>query len=180
MRFKRHLQIYKGRVDLTPLIDVVFQLLIFFMLSSSYVMQPGILVDLPESRLVAPARSENLVVTAQSGDRSISIEGTVFTDNLPRVLAIDGYRMDMVPEGHMIIIRNDDQPGVIGLVGTLMGNNDVNIADMTVSRRDKTALIVLKIDAPPPQTVLDELLARTPPIQRVRTVSLPPLERNQH
>jgi len=123
--------------------------------------------------------SENLVVTVQSGGRSISIEGTVFSDNLPRVLAIDGYRMDMVPEGHMIIIRNDDRPGVIGLVGTLMGDNHVNIADMTVSRREQTALIVLKIDVPPPQAVLDELLARTPPIQRVRTVSLPPLERNQ-
>lgn len=76
MRFKRHLQIYKGRVDLTPLIDVVFQLLIFFMLSSSYVMQPGILVDLPESRLVAPARRENLVVT-------VTREGQTFFNNRP-------------------------------------------------------------------------------------------------
>ncbi len=108
------------------------------------------------------------------------IEGTVFVDNLPRVLAIDGYRMDMVPEGHMIIIRNDDQPGVIGLVGKLMGDRNVNIADMTVSRQQQTALIVLKIDAEPPQAVLDELQARKPPIQRVRTVSLPPVDRNHH
>lgn len=122
--------------------------------------------------------AETLGLTVRSGQRPIDIEGTVFTDNLPRVLAIDGYRMDMVPEGHMIIIRNDDQPGVIGLVGTLMGDRNVNIADMTVSRREQTALIVLKIDAAPPQAVIDELLARTPPIQRVRTVSLPPLERN--
>ncbi len=116
--------------------------------------------------------TERLVLSVQSG-RPISIEGTVFNDNLPRVLAIDGYRMDMVPEGPMIIIRNDDRPGVIGLVGTLMGERKVNIADMTVSRRDDTALIVLKTDADPPQSVIDELLARTPPIQRVRTVSLP-------
>ena len=121
--------------------------------------------------------TDRLVLTVQSGERPISVEGTVFTDNLPRVLAIDGYRMDIVPEGHMIIIRNDDEPGVIGLVGTLMGDRHVNIADMTVSRRGDTALIVLKIDAPPPQAVLDELLSRTPPIQRVRAVSLPPLER---
>ncbi len=123
--------------------------------------------------------ADNLLLAVQSGDRPISIEGTVFTDNLPRVLAIDEYRMDMVPEGHMILIRNDDRPGVIGMVGTLMGDNQVNIADMTVSRRADTALIVLKIDAPPPQSVLDALLARTPPIQRVRTVSLPPLERRR-
>lgn len=120
--------------------------------------------------------AERVVLTVQSG-REITIEGTVFNDNLPRVLAIDGYRMDMVPEGPMIIIRNDDRPGVIGLVGTLMGDRGVNIADMTVSRRDDTALIVLKIDAEPPQAVIDELLSRTPPIQRVRVVSLPSLER---
>lgn len=76
MRFKRHLRIYKGRPDLTPLIDVVFQLLIFFMLSSSYVMQPGIPVDLPESRLVGPARRENLVVT-------LTRDGQTFFNNLP-------------------------------------------------------------------------------------------------
>ncbi len=120
--------------------------------------------------------AERVVLSVQSG-REIAIEGTVFNDNLPRVLAIDGYRMDMVPEGPMIIIRNDDRPGVIGLVGTLMGDRGVNIADMTVSRREETALIVLKIDAEPPQAVIDELLSRTPPIQRVRVVSLPPLER---
>jgi len=124
--------------------------------------------------------TDSVVLSVQSGTQTHSIEGTVFGDNLPRVLAIDGYRMDMVPEGPMIIIRNDDQPGVIGLVGTLMGNQKVNIADMTVSRQKQTALIVLKIDAPPPQAVLDELLARRPPIQSVQTVSLASLERNHH
>mgnify|MGYP000614637434 CR=1 FL=1 len=124
--------------------------------------------------------TDNITLAVRSGAELHSIEGTVFVDNLPRVLAIDGYRMDMVPEGHMIIIRNDDQPGVIGLVGTLMGNQRVNIADMTVSRQKETALIVLKIDDPPPPSVLEELEARKPPIRCVRTVSLSPVERNQH
>ncbi len=124
--------------------------------------------------------TEAIVLSVQSGTTPHSIEGTVFADNQPRVLAIDGYRMDMVPEGHMIIIRNDDLPGVIGLVGTLMGSRHVNIADMTVSRRDQTALFVLKIDEAAPPGVLEELQARRPPIRSVRTVSLSTIERNHH
>lgn len=47
MYFKMNVSIEKGRLDITPLIDVVFQLIIFFMLSSSFILQPGIKVDLP-------------------------------------------------------------------------------------------------------------------------------------
>ena len=46
------------------------------------------------------------------------ILGTVYADGLPRVLRVDNFAMDMVPEGHMVLIINRDQPGVIGLVGT--------------------------------------------------------------
>ena len=46
------------------------------------------------------------------------ILGTVYADGLPRVLRIDGFAMDMIPEGHMVLIVNKDQPGVIGTVGT--------------------------------------------------------------
>ncbi len=76
VHFRRRVELFKGRVDLTPLIDVVFQLLIFFMLSSSFVIQPGIGVDLPQSRQVAPARRENLVVT-------LTREGQTFFNNRP-------------------------------------------------------------------------------------------------
>lgn len=49
MKFKRHIQIQKGRIDLTPLIDVVLLLLIFFMLTSSFIIQPSISVNLPRA-----------------------------------------------------------------------------------------------------------------------------------
>ncbi len=128
-----------------------------------------------------------------------SVEGTVFIDGLPRILSIDGYRMEMVPESPMVLIFNDDRPGVIGLVGALFGRHNINIADMTLSRQAATALMLLKLDEQPPAAVLDELWTSgmgegTParavpgvregipapaggPIRLVRSVTLPPVDR---
>lgn len=105
------------------------------------------------------------------------ILGTVYQDGLPRVLRIDGFAMDMIPEGNMALILNQDQPGVIGAVGTAFGDAKVNIADMVISREfDKagkaTALMLLKTDSPPPADLLDKLRAR-PNILRAKALSLP-------
>ncbi|MCG8407279.1 MAG: phosphoglycerate dehydrogenase [Phycisphaerales bacterium] len=99
------------------------------------------------------------------------IEGAVFADDRPRVLAIDGYRMEMVPDGQLVMIFNDDRPGVIGLVGTLFGNHELNIADLFLSRQEKTALMVLKSDDSVSEAVLEEL-RQASPILSVRTVKL--------
>jgi D-3-phosphoglycerate dehydrogenase len=106
------------------------------------------------------------------------ILGTVYADGLPRVLRVDGYNMDMIPEGHMVLLQNRDQPGVIGTVGSSFGDAGVNIADMVISREfDKdgaaTALMVIKTDSPPPDALLNRLRAR-PNILRVKSLVLPP------
>jgi D-3-phosphoglycerate dehydrogenase / 2-oxoglutarate reductase len=106
------------------------------------------------------------------------ILGTVYADGLPRVLRVDNFNMDMVPEGQMVLIENQDQPGVIGVVGTTFGDAQVNIADMVISRDVKrdgsaTALMVLKTDSEPPAALVNRLRAR-PNILRVKPVKLPP------
>jgi len=106
------------------------------------------------------------------------ILGTVYADGLPRVLRFDGYSMDMVPEGNMVLVQNRDQPGVIGTVGSLFGDAGVNIADMVISREfnkdgTATALMVLKTDSAPPDSLLNRLKAR-PNILRVKSLVLPP------
>ncbi|MEA2708010.1 MAG: D-3-phosphoglycerate dehydrogenase / 2-oxoglutarate reductase [Phycisphaerales bacterium] len=115
---------------------------------------------------------------AADGGESHRILGTVYADGLPRVLRIDGFAMDMIPEGHMVLIVNKDQPGVIGTVGTSFGDAGVNIADMVISREfDKTgaahALMVLKTDSPAPDALVNRLRAR-PGIVRVKTLALAP------
>jgi D-3-phosphoglycerate dehydrogenase len=100
------------------------------------------------------------------------IVGRIFEDKRPRVLEINGYYMDMVPAGNMMLIRNVDQPGIIGLVGNTMGDAGVNIADMAISRRDNTALMVLKVDDVPSEDVLAKLKANDG-ILHVSNVQLP-------
>ncbi|MFW6062026.1 MAG: phosphoglycerate dehydrogenase [Planctomycetota bacterium] len=86
-------------------------------------------------------------------------KGTIFGNRFPRIIAIDGYRMEMKPEGHVVIIWNDDKPGVVGRYGSLLGENDINIADMTFSRKKDIgkALVGLNLDNAPGNGVLDEL-----------------------
>lgn len=104
------------------------------------------------------------------------ILGTVYADNLPRIVRVDNFTMDMVPEGQMVMIVNKDQPGVIGVVGSTFGDAQVNIADMVISRDVKpdgaVALMMLKTDQPAPDSLLNRLRAR-PGILRVKPVALP-------
>jgi D-3-phosphoglycerate dehydrogenase / 2-oxoglutarate reductase len=103
------------------------------------------------------------------------ILGTVYADGLPRVLRIDDYAMDMVPEGQMVLIVNQDQPGVIGFVGSAFGNAKVNIADMVISRTynkdgKATALMVIKTDGEAPAELLNKLREKSDMILRARSV----------
>lgn len=119
-------------------------------------------------------RNDSIVLSIRSRNRSHDIEGTVYSDRRPRILSIDGYRMDLVPERSMVLIFNDDRPGVIGLVGQTLGNAGINIADMALSRRGKTALMALKLDVPMPEELIEKL-GKMDPILSVRSVSLPPV-----
>ena len=136
------------------------------------------LVQVPEPAPPAGLVGDIVGIRADGANgESHRVLGTVYADGLPRVLRIDGFSMDMVPEGHMVLILNRDEPGVIGTVGTTFGDAKVNIADMVISRdvnKDgiATALMVLKTDSEPPASLLEKLRAR-PNIIRVKALSLP-------
>ena len=98
--------------------------------------------------------------TTPAADRTRHIVGRVYGDLQPRVVEINGYPMDMVPVGPMVVIQNDDKPGMIGMVGQSFGGAGVNIADMAISRRanadgTSTALMLLKLDEPAPAALLE-------------------------
>jgi D-3-phosphoglycerate dehydrogenase len=105
------------------------------------------------------------------------ILGTVYADGLPRIVRVDDFAMDMVPEGQMVLIINQDKPGVIGTVGTHFGDAKVNIADMVISRSfakdgKATALMLIKTDSEAPAELLNKLRAR-PDILRAKSLTLP-------
>jgi hypothetical protein len=107
------------------------------------------------------------------------ILGTVYLDGLPRILRIDKFAMDMIPAGDMILLENNDRPGVIGAVGSTLGAAGVNIADMVISRTFEPggtarALMVIKTDSETAEVTLDEL-RRRPNVTRISSLVLPPI-----
>ncbi len=98
------------------------------------------------------------LLTIRGGGHAIS--GTLAgTRSEQRIVNIDDTPFDVPPADHMVMITNDDRPGVIGTVGTLLGSAGVNIADMDVSRVDGsgTAAMLIAPTAPVSDEVLDQL-----------------------
>ena len=132
--------------------------------SVNYVNAPGLALSrgivVTESRTDGNT-SHNCLLTVRAhtntGDREIC--GNVNNKTEPRIIHIDGYRVDIRPSGPMIVTEHTDRPGIIGKVGTLLGDNGVNIAGMHVGREGegKSAVMVLKIDTPVSDAVLDKL-----------------------
>ena len=96
-------------------------------------------------------------VVTESGKRSAV--GTIFGNRFPRIIAIDGYHLELKPEGHVVVILNEDRPGVLGRYGTVFGSNSINIADMTFSRKKKSGLAVvgINLDQAPAAKVMDQI-----------------------
>jgi D-3-phosphoglycerate dehydrogenase len=91
------------------------------------------------------------------GERSVA--GTVSFGNEPRLVALDGYEVDLAPAAHMLVSRHQDRPGAIGTVGRIMGEADINISNMHLGRSDKRsiAFMILALDEEVPQAVADEV-----------------------
>lgn len=100
-----------------------------------------------------------LVVRGEGG--TITLAGALLGDRHPRVVRIEDYHVDVVPEGSLIVLRNADVPGVIGRVGTLLGSHGINIAGYHQARREKggEALAAISVDGEVPADVREALLA---------------------
>ena len=100
-----------------------------------------------------------LIVKTDRRERSIA--GTVFSDGKPRFIQIKGINIDAEVGEHMLYTTNEDQPGMIGTLGSVLGENGVNIANFTLGRADKggQAIALLYIDDQPSQDVLGKLAA---------------------
>jgi D-3-phosphoglycerate dehydrogenase len=104
----------------------------------------------------------NLVtVTLKTKSEEKIVAGTLLSGYGERIVQIDHYPVDIAPEGTMLLISHNDKPGIIGRVGTLLGNNQVNIASMQVGRKviGGSAIMVLTVDKEAPSDVLNQLEA---------------------
>ena len=91
--------------------------------------------------------------------RVVQIDGTIFNERDPHIVGIQGLRVDVIPEGTLLVIFNTDKPGMIGLVGSLLGSAGLNIEGMQVGRRNvgERAVMVIALDNPAPPHLLEQL-----------------------
>ncbi|MBI4324011.1 MAG: phosphoglycerate dehydrogenase [Chloroflexi bacterium] len=118
--------------------------------------------------------SEWLHVAAHSGSHRISAGGTFYgSHNHPRIVRVNSQPVEMVPSGVLFFMTNKDRPGIVGYIGTLMGNYQINIGSMSLSREKAggQALTVLNLDSVPPPALLEEI-HKDPDISNVRVVKL--------
>src|SRR5438874_10711055 len=117
------------------------------------------------------ARDYVNLISLRGGEHAVA--GTLAGKNSePRIVMVDDHTTGVPPARHMLVIRNDDTPGMIGNVGTILGNGGVNISDMALGKSPtgEAALMVLAVDTPVPAEVIDELRS-SPGILRVHPVS---------
>ncbi len=125
-----------------------------------------------ESKVLEEADYTSLITVAVRSDRGTSeVAGTLFSHREPRVIRIDEFRLEAIPEGYLLIFSNLDVPGVIGTIGTLLGKHQVNIAGMSLGRERPggRAVSVVNVDTPIPAHVLEEI-RRLPNIVFVKLV----------
>jgi D-3-phosphoglycerate dehydrogenase / 2-oxoglutarate reductase len=132
----------------------------------------GMGIHVVESAEPATGHFTNLITVSTLPGEAVS-GTTIGRDNRPWLVAVHPYQVEIELDAHMMVMLNDDRPGMIGRVGTLLGEHGVNIANMNVSRNvpGEAAVMVLSVDTPPAQKVLDTLRAEQG-IQSVRVVSL--------
>ena len=117
--------------------------------------QKGIAIK--ESSTERSADYANMIeVKITSKGKKTSIRGTVFGDQ-PRLVGYDVFTFDAPMSGDMVMVSYKDSPGIIGAVGTICGNNNINIAQMSVGRYGTDALMVMTVDQNVPSGVLKKI-----------------------
>ena len=174
---------YAGEVtqyDVAPLTLAVLKGILTPMMESSvnYVNAPlvarerGIkVIESKSSRASDFASSINLKVKTK--DRDLEVEGAIFGSKHPRIVKINGFYLEAVPEGYILILHNRDVPGVVGAVGTLLGQKGINIAGMELGREKVGGMAISCIhvdDAIPKETL--EALRGLPAIVTAELVKL--------
>ena len=101
----------------------------------------------------------NLISAKVFAKKSVIFEGSVFNDDLPRLVNLMGYKMEVNLKGTLLLVQNDDVPGVVGKVGTILGKNEINIEAYLLSQhsKEKLAFAVIRLDSPLEDKLISEL-----------------------
>ncbi len=161
--------IYSGEIinhEVTPVTIAFIKGLLENILGESvnYVNAPLIArerdITVNETKVLENEQFSNLIsVEVQTNKGKSLVWGTLFTKNKLRIIRIDQFYIDTKPEGNVLITRNIDSPGLVGNIGTILGNNNINIAAMNFGRRGpgEESMVVLNVDDEISEEVLEQI-----------------------
>src|ERR671923_1988610 len=103
--------------------------------------------------------ASSITVKAKAASGDLEVEGAIFGSKHPRIVRVNNFYLEAVPEGYILILHNKDVPGVVGTVGTLLGKNGINIAGMELGRSEKggNAISFIHVDDGVTKKALEEL-----------------------
>jgi D-3-phosphoglycerate dehydrogenase len=133
-------------------------------------------VELVEERRSDMGAFSSVVMAEVHTDRNTHrAAGTVVGKEMLRLIQLDHFRLEAFLDGVLMVFTHNDEPGIIGSVGTIFGRHKINIAQMAVGRETKggEAIGVLNLDQPPTAAAMDEVRAH-PAIKSAIVVTLPP------
>lgn len=131
-------------------------------------------ISVTESRSSATGDFTTTIKVRMNTDRGdVDIEGTLFGRRDPRIVSINGYHVEVIPRGSLLVVLNLDRPGLIGDIGRIMGKADVNISSMTFGRKEAggDAMTVLNLDAAPGPDLLAEV-GKVPNVTVLKVIKL--------
>lgn len=130
-------------------------------------------INIEESKLAEEGDYTALISVTVKSEKEAEVAGTLFGEDDPRIVMIDGYRIDVVPAGNILVVPHIDQPKIIGPVANLIGEHNINIAGMQVGRKvvGGKAIMMLAVDAPLPDKTLAEI-AKVEGVADVKMVTL--------
>jgi D-3-phosphoglycerate dehydrogenase len=103
--------------------------------------------------------ASSFAATVSTSTVTRTVKGSVFGETLLRIIEIDGFHVEMTPQGTVLVIFNDDRPGVIGRVGTILGNHGINIGTMGVGQKLELqkAVLAVSLDKEPDAATVEDL-----------------------
>jgi len=117
-------------------------------------------IEILESTSSASISFANLVaLRLKTSEEDLSVAGTVFGGGHLRLVDVDGVEVDTIPQGNVLVVRNEDTPGIVGRVGTVLGAHGINIARMGLGRKPGSgrAIMLIEVDSEVPAAALAEL-----------------------
>lgn len=134
-------------------------------------------IELNEEKHREPgAFSSSVTVEVSGGGQTVTAGGAILGQNMPRLILLDGYRLESFLDGKMVIFSHHDVPGIIGQVGTVFGSHGINIAQMAVGREGEKpggpSIGILCVDGEVSSEAIEEV-GRIEAINKVKTIDLP-------